>query len=134
MKYTDPMIQCYFNALSIESFVFSEGNFLVSWIIWLNSPRRSSSFGSQTALHLAISTFYNSAKVSTFWPIISMCAQISLKLFNVIWLKLQILPYTYVITTILSHSQCMESPWCGEDHPIILPCINYKTTEPAQRA
>ena len=48
--------------------------FLVGRIIWISSPTRAFSFGSQTALHI---TTYNSAKCSPFWLMISMCRPIT---------------------------------------------------------
>ncbi len=61
--------------------------------------------------------------LALFWPMINMYAQKWLKMFNVIRLNLRISPCMYVINTISSHSQCMEWPWHGEYHSIILPCI-----------
>ena len=44
--------------------------FLVSRVIWISSPTRAGSFGSQAALHITTYTFHNSAKCSLFWLMI----------------------------------------------------------------
>ncbi len=60
--------------------LFSEPDHLAQF------TKSADSFGFQTALHFI--TFIIQPDLALFWPMISMCARISLKLFNIIRLNL----------------------------------------------